>query len=377
MRVIVIFVTVLLLSSCDEINKLISPSDDYLLDRSISVSWTEQTIESGSDFKMIIPANSISSNLEVKVKKEGSVPAMSIPNLKAGKNFYRIKFSGDVDFLKPVNIIINYDKSAIPAGKTAQESVFGYIYSSGSWKLADYQLDEPNGKIIISISSINGKTDKDEPILLDDGEIIIGDAYTTTDTGQGDHPLAKFKFLELGLVFDLVFDNGDIVKEYNMDSPGYGVNYTWSQISWNGNYFTVKFEKNDTNLTPSDSTVIEISGEVRQIDNDVINNEITIIKLNYDKYHQSRGVLGNIDIYKDSFVLYNVKLTIPSKFDPDNWPCSEWITGTDIEKYLKDIKSYRYLSTLQSDQTYKITEIYSKSYSFEQSSQIYIQFNAI
>ena len=373
-NILFIIVCLLILASCDE---LLNPSSDYLIEKSLTPSLEEQVIESGSDFKMIIPANSISGNLEVKVKKESSVPAMSISNLKEGKNFYRIKLSGDTDFLKPVNIIINYDKSAIPTGKTAQESVFGYIYSSGTWKLADYQLDEANGKIIISISSIIGKTNKDEPILLDDGEIIIGDAYTPTDEGQSDHPLAKFKYLNLGIVFDLVFDNGDILKEYNLDSPGYGVNYTWSKISWSGNYFTVKYEKNDTNVTPLDSTIIEISGEVRQIDNDVINNEITIIKLNYDKYHQSRGVFGNIDIYKDSFVLYNVKLTIPSKFDPDNWPCSEWITGTDIEKYLKDIKSYRYLSTLQSDQTYKITEIYSKSYSFEQSSQIYIQFNAI
>ena len=373
-NILFIIVCLLILASCDE---LLNPSSDYLIEKSLTPSLEEQVIESGSDFKMIIPANSISGNLEVKVKKESTVPAMSISNLKAGKNFYRIKFSGDVDFLKPVNMIINYDKSAISAGKTAQESVFGYIYSSGTWKLADYQLDEANRKIIIIISSIIGKTNKDEPILLDDGEIIIGDAYTPTDEGQSDHPLAKFKYLNLGIVFDLVFDNGDILKEYNLDSPGYGVNYTWSKISWSGNYFTVKYEKNDTNVTPLDSTIIEISGEVRQIDNDVINNEITIIKLNYDKYHQSRGVFGNIDIYKDSFVLYNVKLTIPSKFDPDNWPCSEWITGTDIEKYLKDIKSYRYLSTLQSDQTYKITEIYSKSYSFEQSSQIYIQFNAI
>ena len=184
-KVFVIFVLLLFIISCDEIDKTSNPSsDDYLIEETIQPSSEEKTIESGSEFKMIFPANSISGNLEVKVKKESSAPEMNIPNQKPGKNFYRIKFSGDADFLKPVQLIINYDKSAIPTGKTAQESVFGYIYSSGSWKLAEYQLDEPNGKIIISISSILGKINKDEPILLDDGEIILG--FTTLDQGQKD-----------------------------------------------------------------------------------------------------------------------------------------------------------------------------------------------
>ncbi|MBX3043044.1 MAG: hypothetical protein KIT33_02250 [Candidatus Kapabacteria bacterium] len=233
-KVLFIFAFLFILASCDETN---SPSSDYLIEKNVTPSLEEQVIESGSDFKMIFPANSISSNLEVKVKKEGSVPAMSIPNLKAGKNFYRIKFSGDVDFLKPVNIIINYDKSAIPAGKTAQESVFGYIYSSGSWKLADYQLDEPNGKIIISISSINGKTDKDEPILLDDGEMILG-SFTPTDTGNKDDLLNSMIYYEGDLSFSAVIND-------NLSSP-FGFSYdnlksdTKGTITWGGNKFVIQ-----------------------------------------------------------------------------------------------------------------------------------------
>ncbi|PKL85727.1 MAG: hypothetical protein CVV22_06085 [Ignavibacteriae bacterium HGW-Ignavibacteriae-1] len=184
---LIVVVVVILLASCDEIDKVFNPSsDDYLINKTIQASSEEQIIESGSDFKMIFPANYISGDLEVKVKKESSAPDMNNPNQKPGKNFFKIKFSGETEFLHPVKLIINYDKSSIPTGKTAQESVFGYIYSSGSWKLADYQLDEPNGKIIISISSILDKINKDEPILLDEVETIIGDAYTTTDEGQKD-----------------------------------------------------------------------------------------------------------------------------------------------------------------------------------------------
>ncbi|MCO5250055.1 MAG: hypothetical protein M9949_01390 [Candidatus Kapabacteria bacterium] len=245
---IVIFV-VILLASCDEDDKITNPESDYLIEKTIQASSEEQIIESGSEFKMIFPANSISGNLEVKVKKESSAPALNIPNQKPGKNFFKIKFSGETAFLHPVKLIINYDKSAIPTGKTAQESVFGYIYSSGSWKLADYQLDEANEKIIISISSILGKTYKDEPILLDDVETIIGDAYTTTDEGQSDELLERLKYFNCQLLLDDI----TIIKqsdglEYPYEADDIKSNSGWEVgigavdsvfVKWQGNKFTI------------------------------------------------------------------------------------------------------------------------------------------
>ncbi|MBX3043046.1 MAG: hypothetical protein KIT33_02260 [Candidatus Kapabacteria bacterium] len=257
----------MIFTSCDETSK---PSSSYLIDKKIQASSEEQIIESGSDFKMIFPANSISNNLEVKVKKESSLPGLNIPNQKPGKNFYRIKFSGDTEFQKPVKLIINYDKSAIPDGKTAQESVFGYIYSSGSWKLADYQLDEANGKIIISISSILGKTYKDEPILLDDGEIIIGDAYTTTDTGQGDDLLAKLKYfvckVELG---DFIVVKQSTNQEHHFEyssissssafetGPGY-IDTVF--VKWNGTKFSIQRDFQEVNR----QIRLTVSGEINK-----------------------------------------------------------------------------------------------------------------
>ncbi|MCO5250057.1 MAG: hypothetical protein M9949_01400 [Candidatus Kapabacteria bacterium] len=231
-KVFFIFACLLIFASCDEIDKVFNPSsDDYLIKKTIQASSEEQIIESDSEFKMIFPSNSISGDLEVKVKKESSAPALNIPNQKPGKNFFKIKFSGETAFLHPVKLIINYDKSAIPTGQTATETVKGFIYTQGGWKLADYQLDEPNGKIIISISSISGKTYKDEPGLLDDGEFIIGDAYTTTDEGQKDEFTCDcgwvVDYSKLTLKQEYKYFLGWIVYYVNEKGNRHGPEITW------------------------------------------------------------------------------------------------------------------------------------------------------
>ncbi len=250
-KILAFFLLSILLLSCDEIDKIFNPSSDYLIEKTVNPSSDEQIIESGSEFKMIFPANSISGKLDIKVKKENSAPDMNIPNQKPGKNFYRIKFSGDTDFQQPVKLIINFDKSAIPTGKTAQESVFGYIYSSGAWKLADYQLDEPNGKIIISISSFLGKVNKDEPILLVDGEIIIG-SYTPTDEGQNDELLERLKYFVCELELeDVTVINAADGKVIHCGVKGAGLKTHVGPhdepvdsffVKWQGNRFSIIYK---------------------------------------------------------------------------------------------------------------------------------------
>lgn len=173
------------LVSCDELNKLINPSSEYLIEKKILPSSEEQILESGSDFKMIFPANSVSEIIDVKVKKENSAPEIGNSKLKSGKNFYRIKFDNNVQLNKAITVIYSYDNSFIPSGQTASMAIRGYIYSSGIWKLADYTIDEPNGNIIFKISSIYGKSLKEEDEFLDNNDIILGD-YTTLDQGQND-----------------------------------------------------------------------------------------------------------------------------------------------------------------------------------------------
>ena len=340
-NIVILIVTLLLISSCDETSK---PSSSYLIENTIKSSSEEQIIESGSEFKMIFPANSISGDLEVKVKKESSVPAMNIPNQKPGKNFFKIKFSGDTDFLKPVNIIINYDKSAIPTGKTVQETVFGYIYSSSSWKLADYQLDETNGKIIISISSIFGKTNKDEPILLDDGEIIIG-GYTTTDTGQNDDLLEKLKYhrckLSLGDITIIKNSNG---QEYPYELTDITSNTGWEVgpgvvdsvfVKWQGSKFsfiqTAKNEAYDIRLS--------ISGEVDKSTwkvNNMIYNYSLMMKVsetmtsNYDILIHFNQIKGRFTDVGDLGQYLMLEIDSKANDNPSNH-------DQDLNKIIKDI----------------------------------------
>lgn len=236
-KVFLLFLAMIIISSCDELDKIFNPSSDYLLDKTIKPSSEEQIFESGNDFKIIFPNNSVANNLELKVKKESSVPPINIHNLKPGKNFYRIKFNGDVNFLKPIQIIINYDKSSIPKGKTAKESIFAYIYSLGSWNLAKYQLDESKEKIIIEISGIIGKYNKDLPILLENGDIILGD-FSTTDTGQNDNLLKLLPRCQITVYSDQ-FSYGSVVFQ-NLKVQD-NMTFTYNPFVFSGNNFSLAY----------------------------------------------------------------------------------------------------------------------------------------
>jgi hypothetical protein len=231
--------------SCDETSK---PSSSYLIEKTISNSSEEQVVQSGDNFKIVFPANSISGNLEIKVKKETSPPAMSIQNTKLGKNCFKIGFKSDSDILKPIIVSINYDASQIPTGKEPADIVKAYLFASGSWKLADYYVDKDEKKIYISIESlINPKSYKDEPVLLEEnGEIIIGDAYTTTDTGQDDEFLAKLqksKYISVEFAgYHSGLKNGEWSEirfplYFNLASEEFTDNLTWT-----GNQFSATLE---------------------------------------------------------------------------------------------------------------------------------------
>jgi hypothetical protein len=267
-----IFILIIFISiSCDE---LLNPSSDYIVEKKVQASTDEQILESGNDFKIIFPANAISGNLEVKVKKESSAPDIGNANLKAPNSFYKIKFSGDGNFQKPVQVIINFDKSSIPAGKKAQESVFGYIYSSGTWKLANYQLDEQNSKIIITISSINGKIIKDEPLILDDGEIIIG-GFSTVDKGQSDNGiLSTFSYfiMEMPFVSQRTQKYDDVTGSLIKDTTTIGL-YDFRLLStlmkhkskWINNQFIINFDTTAPGYKWKYNVSIKLSDDLKSI----------------------------------------------------------------------------------------------------------------
>jgi hypothetical protein len=259
-ELLILLMLLIFTSSCDEINKLTNPSDDYLIDKTISASTTEQVVESGTEFKMIFPANSLSGDITLKIKKEGSYPAFNVPNAKLGSNTYRIKFSGNTAFASPVKIIINYDKSQIPDGKTASEIIQAYIYSGGNWKIASYQLDEPNSKIIISISNLESpKIDKDKPELQGEGDMILSES-AINEVKQDDSKVLEtlLKTLTFGQMMSNVKSSYEYTEKEkgvitvtetktNTHSP-WMLSYMFNKsddykMNWNGNTFHISINR--------------------------------------------------------------------------------------------------------------------------------------
>jgi len=234
------------LVSCDEIDKIFNPSsDEYLVDKTISPGTTEQIIESGDDIKIIFPANSLSGNLGLKIKKESSVPAFNVANTKLGNNVHKIIFTGNTAFSSPVKIIINYDKSKIPAGKTAVETIKGYVYANGNWKFGDFVLDEANSKIIFSVSNLAmPKTGKNGDVILEnEGEVNFGDGYSTTDTGQNDAFIALMhKCFNISIDFSGYhsgLNNGEWSSIHVPIDFGTGSDVFIDSLKWDGNNFSV------------------------------------------------------------------------------------------------------------------------------------------
>jgi hypothetical protein len=345
----------LILTSCDE---LLNPSSDYVIEKTVKVSSNEQVFQSGEDIKIIFPANSVKSDFTLKIKKEGSYPTFSIPNAKLGSNTYRIKFSGNTAFATPVKIIINYDKSQITEGKTAAEIIRAYIYANGNWKLATYQLDEPNSKIIISISNLETpKTSKDTPEFQGDGEIIMGDGYTTVDSGVNDFVLAKYKYLSF------IISNG---SNWDVD-PNNGGGEQWGTfivsgkerplIKWYENRFSIKILKEYEGTIEN----LEVNGEAKEIGTDKKDGYVTIIKLTlYCSKVSSVSFLNK----EYSCVVENVRLKLPN--NPNLPSCFSIINGNDISKYVTDIKakihSEEYYHTFLDQKTNYILAFQIKNY---------------
>lgn len=187
-KLILIFLTILFVS-CDEINKLINPESEYLIERKIYTSVNDQIIESGNEIKIIIPGKCLKGELELKVKKLNSVDDFNISKTTLGNNIFKINYKGNIEFEKNIQVVINFDKSKIPSGKTASNSVVSYVKLSGKWLKAEFNIDESNSKIIINLSKFVNKIQKSDRLLDSEGEIIIGDGYTTTDEGNQDNLL--------------------------------------------------------------------------------------------------------------------------------------------------------------------------------------------
>jgi len=229
--IIVSIIGALLLSSsaCEEI---INPQDDgMLIDKTVAPSSTETILSKGNDIQIIIPGGALSEDATFKVEKNSNPPAMNLEKMILGKNTYKIKITGQTSFNTAIQIVINYSQSILEEYKLTTDDIRGLIYTNGNWAEATYTIDQTYNKIIISINSPTGKTKQNNDIPLDDGEIIIGDGYSTVDSGTGDNLLKGMNNIFLQVTHT---DNTPrTFRNFYSD--------TLRKMTWNGNNFSLDF----------------------------------------------------------------------------------------------------------------------------------------
>ncbi len=226
--------------ACDEIDKIINPSDDVLIDITVSPSTTETILSKDNDIQIIIPGGALSEDATFKVEKNTKPPAMTIDKMILGNNTYNIKISGQASFNAPIQIVINYSQSKLDDNSWTSENVKGLIYANGSWAEATHNIDATNKKIIISINSPSGKAKQNNYIPLTDGEITIGDGYTTIDSGDDDNLLKGMKIIDLRPELT----NGRIYSYSNANSNGANI---LKDIGWSGTSFFLDLDTSPGN----------------------------------------------------------------------------------------------------------------------------------
>jgi hypothetical protein len=175
----------LLVVGCDETNN-VNPSDELLIEQTISPSTTETYLTSGNDITIIIPPGAISEDIKVKVSKVKSIPANTLDKIILGKNCFRISIEGQDDFYLPIIIGINYSQQTLDEKGLSVDDVEGLIYSNGNWEFSEFFTDDMDKKIYFTLDTPTGKIKGNDDIILSDDGILIVDGYTTVDSGQGD-----------------------------------------------------------------------------------------------------------------------------------------------------------------------------------------------
>ncbi len=206
--ILISIIGALLLSSsaCEEI---VNPKDNYeiLIEKTVLPSTSQTVLSHENNISIIIPAGAIDEETNIKVERKSNPPSLHIDKMLLGNNTYKIKISGQTNFNSPIQIIISYSQSILDDNKITADDVRGLIYANGSWAEAEHIIDKANKKIIISIFSPSGKAKQNSDIPLEDGEIIIGDGYTTIDSGQHDDLFKEFTYIkcEIGCGEDIFF----------------------------------------------------------------------------------------------------------------------------------------------------------------------------
>ena len=244
------------LNSCPEENAVVPSKNELLIEKSVLKSDFEQIIESGDNIRIVFPGGSLKSDLELKVVKVANPPKLERFDLELGKNIFQVTLIGEFNSDAVIYVKIKYDKSKIISENDAENIVKGLFYYK-SWQIADYSIDTDSEEIVIeSKPDLGVKSYKDSPELQSEDEIIFGDSYTVTDTGDSDELLSILKYIQGSIQ---IYRNDG--KDYNFNFGNY-ISKT-PQISWNKNRFTITapYIPNESMTGVDNKVVCIISGE--------------------------------------------------------------------------------------------------------------------
>ncbi|MBX3043047.1 MAG: hypothetical protein KIT33_02265 [Candidatus Kapabacteria bacterium] len=321
------------LFSCDEIDNIINPKSEYLINKTLSHTTDEQIITHGNDLKIIIPGSCLQGELTIKVKNEENPPGFNIQNITLGNNLFNVNFSGNINILKPIQFTINYDESRIKSGANADDVVKGLIFSGGFWKIASYSIDRINKKIVFEISNLSQPSvNKDIPVLLENDGVVFGDGYSTTDTGNDDN-LLKILPNCLVTMYSARYPNGYPIFVNNKLSGNY--ESSLNPFTFSGDNFSIDYNSrpdiDPSTINPSITFWFQYlkykaSGQVKN------NSHSVLTQFNvqdYRSYHASQIDWNDLNL---NFTLSDVKLSYQSK---ENDTLIYYLDKNEVNRCLK------------------------------------------
>jgi antitoxin component YwqK of YwqJK toxin-antitoxin module len=227
MKMVLLFLILIGLISCNDDNSVNNGNDKTVIDKSVIPSSSEQILESTDGIRVIIPGGALNTNLGIKLVKLANPPKINNNNILLGTNIFKLSLTGELKSNSTIQFRVKYDKSKVKSGNTITESVIGVSYKSNTWISIAYQLDIANEEIVMFYSLLS-KYPKDLPEMLNDVDLIFGDAYSTTDSGQNDNEKCDCGWaVDYTKLTKVVSGNRDLVFYMNEISAKHGPEIQW------------------------------------------------------------------------------------------------------------------------------------------------------
>jgi len=335
--IIIIVVSVLFLTSCDE---LFNPKEDsYAIEKTLTENAMTQEFSSSDDIKITVTGGTIKEETEIKVKKVSAsdVPNLTLDKTVIGKNIFKIKIKGQKTFSPALKIEIKYDEEYLKSKNLTTADIKGLVHLPSGWVLGTYSIDQTNKKIIFSISATSLPSKVKDGLLDEEEEITICDGYLSTlDQGQGDEFLAKLKFYEGDINFGCML-NDNIHTILGFSTSNLKESST-GKITWDG-----------TKLTIAESSAVSLGYKIYKTTGEIDKQKWTLknykIECEIFEDHLTYTTVENYTIYLNDLA--------GSLIQHPNYP--DWVyfdTGInddevkDLDLFKKTVKSITYKKTM-------------------------------